>query len=145
VTKGRPRRTPRRLGELGAERFVQVGHGHLGLRLPVLGLVPEPLVQVGGVAAFEQVHMWRRPTSTGADTHRVDAVGVAFRNEVSSTPSMATPAVGAGSSTSGVPYTVTADMTAHHEQPSSEATPDTGRACWPTCRHAHNPARRVNW
>jgi hypothetical protein len=86
----------------------------------------------------------RRPTSTTADTHRVDAPGVALRNDVSSTPSISTPAVRAGSSTSGVPYTVTADMAAHHEQPSSPATDDTGRARRPTCWQAHNPARRVS-
>ena len=50
---------------------------------------------------------------------------------------------GRGSSTSGVPCSITAFMIVHQHTPNSSATCDTGRAFSPTWRHASIPARRV--
>jgi Transposase len=54
------------------------------------------------------------------------------------------PYVEPGSSTSGVPCSMTAFMIVHQHTPSSSASWLTGRAFSPTCRHASTPARRVN-
>ena len=69
---------------------------------------------------------------------------LARRNDVSSTPSWVTAPMRPGSSTSGVPCSMTAFITVHQHTPSSPATLATGRASSPTWRHASAPARRVS-
>ncbi len=81
--------------------------------------------------------------STSPVAYTVACVRLARRNDVSSTPSCATAPTRSGSSTSGVPCSITAFMTVHQHTPNSFATCDTGRAFSPTWRHASIPARRV--
>jgi len=61
----------------------------------------------------------------------------------SSSPTAVTAPTRAGSSTSGVPYAITASFTVCQSQPSSRATSATVRACRPTCSVAHRLARSV--
>lgn len=82
--------------------------------------------------------------STTADTNLVDWRGVARKKLVSSTPSISTSAVRAGSAMSGCPPVHSAEFTACHEQRSSSATDAIDRPSRPTSTVAQNPARRVN-
>ena len=86
-----------------------------------------------------------RPSrSTRPVAYRVGWKRLAASQEVSSTPNFATGPTRLGSSTSGVPCSITAAMTVHQHTPNSSASSATGRAFSPTWRHASIPARRVN-
>lgn len=67
----------------------------------------------------------------------------AFRNDVSSTPNDDTPAVRAGSSIIGSPWSVTAFIADCQPTPYSPASWATGRPSLPTCLHTSARARSV--
>ena len=127
---------PEALGEIGGDDLDACEPGRIRLG--------GPSAQVSGPVARAPCRSRSVPRDP-PDRSRTRSSGAGSRRGTTSHRPRAgtTGPTRSGSSTSGVPCSITAFMTVHQHTPNSLATWDTGRAFSPTWRQASTPARRV--